>query len=152
MCGLPIYFCRGLVIHPADFTDAHERHWEDAECLFDAHRLANADQLYGFSAECGLKAVMQSLGMQTDQQGKPTDRAHQEHVDKLWKVFEGFMQGNGGRWFLGVLPPGKPFSNWSLHNRYAHGQHFSTGYVTPHRDAARDICGMIRQAKQDGRI
>ena len=49
--------------HPSDFTDAHCRHWDDAELLFKLQRWANADQLYGFSAECGLKAVMTFLGM-----------------------------------------------------------------------------------------
>ena len=42
---------------------ALQRHWEDAELLFSEKRLANADHLYGFSAECGLKAVMEALGM-----------------------------------------------------------------------------------------
>ena len=49
--------------HPADYSDAHRRHWEDAELLFTNARWANADQSYGFSAECGLKAMMQSRGM-----------------------------------------------------------------------------------------
>ncbi|MDE0002871.1 MAG: hypothetical protein OXQ29_09265 [Rhodospirillaceae bacterium] len=39
--------------HPADFLDAHRRHWCDAELLFNDSRWANADQMYGFSAECG---------------------------------------------------------------------------------------------------
>ena len=51
------------MIHPTDFVDSHRRHWQDAELLFDQSRWANADQLYGFSAECGLKAVMKALGM-----------------------------------------------------------------------------------------
>ena len=62
------------MIHPADFVDAHRRHWEDAELLFDHQRWANADQLYGLSAECGLKAVMQILGMPVDDQGRAPRR------------------------------------------------------------------------------
>ena len=42
----------------ADFLDAHQRHWDDAEHLLQAQRWANADHLYGFAAECGLKAVV----------------------------------------------------------------------------------------------
>lgn len=42
---------------PAHFVDAHRRHWDDAELLLGNARWANADQMYGFSAECGLKAV-----------------------------------------------------------------------------------------------
>ena len=43
-----------------------ERHWLDAEQLFHLTppRLANADQLYGLSAECGLKALMHKWGME----------------------------------------------------------------------------------------
>ena len=29
----------------ADFLDAHNRHWKDAELLFNAKRWANADHL-----------------------------------------------------------------------------------------------------------
>ena len=49
--------------YDTDFADAHRRHWEDAELLHDHGRWANADQLYGFSAECGLKAVMRILDL-----------------------------------------------------------------------------------------
>ena len=41
----------------ADYGDAHLRRWEDAELLFNDDRWANADQLYGFSAECGLNGT-----------------------------------------------------------------------------------------------
>ena len=41
---------------PADFGDAHSRHREDAELLFREQRWANADHLYGLSAECGLNS------------------------------------------------------------------------------------------------
>jgi hypothetical protein len=38
-----------------DFLDAHERHHDDADHLHANARHANADHLYGVSAECGLK-------------------------------------------------------------------------------------------------
>lgn len=46
---------------PTDFADAHRCHWKDTELLFVHRRLGNADQIYGFSAECGLNAVMKAL-------------------------------------------------------------------------------------------
>lgn len=65
----------------ADYGDAHLRHWEDAELLFNDDRWANADQLYGFSAECGLKALMRALGgMPVDATGKPTSTKHLKHI------------------------------------------------------------------------
>jgi len=48
----------------ADFLDAHERHWTDAEILFAQGRFANADHLYGLSAECGLKWLMRCSACQ----------------------------------------------------------------------------------------
>ena len=44
-----------------DFLDAHLRHWTDAELLYAAQRWANADHLYGISAECGLKGLTETF-------------------------------------------------------------------------------------------
>ena len=44
-----------------DFLDAHMRHWTDAELLYAAQRWANADHLYGISAECGLKGLTETF-------------------------------------------------------------------------------------------
>ena len=136
--------------HPADFVDAHQRHLEDAELLMDHDRWASADQMYGFSAECGLKAVMKVLGMSVDASGKPRELEHQKHVQDLWPVFSTFATGRGGARYLNLLPSGEPFSDWSHHNRYAHRRHFEKANVEPHREAARDIRRMVQLARQDG--
>lgn len=57
-----------------DFLDAHDRHWNDAEYLFAALRWANADHLYGLSAECGLKRLMIAFGMPVTTSGNPQRR------------------------------------------------------------------------------
>jgi hypothetical protein len=49
-----------------DFYDAHQRHWDDAELLYEKQRWANADHLYGMAAECGLKQLMLAFGMTFD--------------------------------------------------------------------------------------
>lgn len=49
-----------------DFLDAHRRHWEDAELLHEHARWANANQLYGIAAECGMKRLMLVFGMPLD--------------------------------------------------------------------------------------
>ena len=104
--------------HPVDFVDAHRRHWGDAELLFDHDRWANADQLYGFSAECGLKAVMRTLGMHRRHEryaGTGASRAWAEALVDLREV-----RGRpGGARLLRSLPVGVPFSDWSQHDRYA---------------------------------
>ena len=136
---------------PADFTDAQRRHWKDAELLFAHDRWANADHLYGLSAECGLKAVMLSLGMPVDSRGAPKSEKH--HLPKLWSVFEDFAaRKRDGEVYLALLPNDKPFAAWSMHNRYAHRRYFEQEQVKPYRDAAGEICRMVEQTTMEGRL
>ena len=131
--------------YPEDYVDAHRQHWTDAELLFQRSRWLNADQLYGISAECGLKALMPALGM----------RVKWKHVDVIWPDFARFAisaQGRVGARFVTLLPRGTPFANWSVHNRYAHSRHFSCAGTAPHQIAARQVRNMILQARLDGVI
>ena len=138
--------------YPADFADAHRRHWEDAELLFAHERWANADHLYGFSVECGLKAVMRALGMPVEPDGRPERSAHRKHVQDLWSVFRTFVASRSGEWFLHQLPAGEPFRDWSHHDRYASRAHYSRLAVVPHQGAARTVLLMIQRATLDGRL
>lgn len=140
------------MIHPANFVDAHRRHWDDAEFLFHHQRWANADQLYGFSAECGLKAVMKGLGMRVDNVGRPRNSRFVRHVQHIWPEFQAFAHARNGARYLAKLPTGRPFADWSHHNRYASSTPFAHGNVDPHRAAALGICQMVQLATQDGRI
>ena len=134
--------------HAPDYTDSYSRHWEDAELLYGNERWANADQLYGFSAECGLKAVMVVLGMKVDDTG-PEDPKYREHAKKLWRVFVQFAADRNGAKYIALLPDGEPFSDWSHHDRYAHRENFDKTNVEPHREAAQEIRQMGEQAAQD---
>ena len=137
------------MIHPANFVDANQRHWKDAELLFDHQRWANADQLYGLSAECGLKAVMQILGMPVDDQGRPSKR-YRKHVHEIWPDFVTFAGERKGARYLSRLPADAPFDDWSHHNRYAAHGHFQPGDVEQHRDAARRVFRVVQLAMQSG--
>ena len=128
-----------------DFADAHTRHWQDAELLFAHGRWANADQLYGLSAECGLKAVMQELDMPVDETGKPATK-HRKHVNALWRVFQDFASNRDGARYLEMLPRGSPFSNWAIEDRYANRNDFRREDVELHRAATQDIADMVLEA------
>lgn len=79
----------------ADYLDAHDRHWDDAERLFQAQRWANADHLYGMAAECGLKRLMQAFGMPYDTaRNRPSQKADREHVNGTWARFESYRSGH----------------------------------------------------------
>ena len=125
--------------HSADFANAHVRHWRDAELLFQAGRWANADQLYGLSAECVLKAVMVADGLPVVTDGSPRDRKYRTHVNTLWDKFLAFVQGRQTGQLLHHLPQCNPFASWSIRNRYANGVHFNEQSVDRHRAGAKGV-------------
>ncbi len=127
--------------HPEDFADAHGRHWKDAELLYRHSCWPNADQLYGFSAECGLKAIMEA-------QGQPITGQRRQHIQGFWLIYQSFANGLQGARYL--LPIGAPFNDWSHLNRYAHSGHCGQTGIAPHRAAASHVCKVVHQATQDG--
>lgn len=133
---------------PVDFADAHRRHFGDAELLFMSERLGNADHLYGLSAECGLKAVMERLGMPVDATGLPPKR-YMKHVQELWPQFEAFASRHGGARYVEELPVGSPFADWSHNDRYARGGYSGEDAVGRHRVAANGIRRMVQAAEMD---
>ena len=136
--------------YPADFHAAHLRHWRDAELLFEHRRWANADHLYGLSAECGLKALMRRSGMPVGRHGAPTEREHKVHANELWQVFAAFVRGTVAGRHLHLLPAANPFDRWSIGDRYAHDRHFDCTRVRPHRSGADAVRGMVARAWEDG--
>ena len=137
--------------HSADFANAHVRHWRDAELLFQAGRWANADQLYGLSAECGLKAVMVADGLPIDT-ASPKYRKYWKHVDTLWDIFRTFVQGSRTGRLLHHLPQPNPFASWSVEHRYANGVHFDRQSVDPHRTAARRVRSFYLRIRVNGHV
>ena len=126
-----------------DYADAHDRHWKDEERLFACPAWANADHLYGLSAECGLKAVLES-------EGQAIDPLYRLHVDRLWPAFVSFAQGRTGATHLSMLPTDTPFHDWRVGQRYAYQGHFGQASVAPHRDAALAVRAMFQSATQGG--
>lgn len=126
----------------SNFKDSSERHLLDAEHLLQDpqdQRLANADHLFGISAECSLKAVMVGLGMETTDDGSPQDRAYKVHIDKLWAAFQSFAQGRMAARYLEPLDLGNPFATWSVDQRYWARSSFAKDDVLSHK-AAADQC------------
>ena len=100
---------RNTVIQP-DFYNAYKRHLDDAEYLYAASRWPNADQLYAYSAECGLKCLMQLFGMFVDLlKGKPLPK-DRIHADEIWDRYETYRAGRGAIGY--ELPQINPFSEY----------------------------------------
>ncbi len=135
-----------------DFLDAHSRHWEDAQILFQNQRWANADHLFGMAAECGLKRLMQTFGMPYDAgTDRPQERDDREHINKIWNRFESYRSGHA-RGATYVLPASNLFNNWHVAQRYAHQSAFNEAYVTKHKKGAETVKELVQQARRDGLI
>jgi hypothetical protein len=102
------------------FDEAARRHWSDASLLRDNKRWPNADQLFGFAAECALKAVMIRLGAPTKPGGDLSQKSHWQHIDGLWSEFQMFASGRRGSRFLSALArfAVNPFADWHSSQRY----------------------------------
>ena len=131
-----------------DYNDAAQRHWDDANFLLAAARIPNADQLFGLSAECALKAIMLALGMKM-KHGKPEDKKH-GHIDCLWDEFISFANTRNGVQYATTLSTNNPFANWSVHQRYEHSSQVSTQAISDHRAGAEQAFKSLIQAHIDG--
>ena len=137
----------GSNVLQSDFYDAFQRHWKDAESLYVDSRWANADQLYAYSAECGLKCLMQQLfGMPIN----PVSRKDRVHANEIWNRYEAYRAGIGVTGY--VLPQPNPFDDWDISHRYAHEMNFNQAGVDVHKNGTKIVKGLIQKAILEGRI
>lgn len=134
----------------ADFFDAAKRHREDADCLYARGRLANADQLYGFGAECALKAIMEALGMPVRPDGAPGESRHRVHIDRLWREFAAFSEGRVPGRYVSAFLDKNPFDDWNVCQRYWPSQAISEKTVECHRVGCQQVFGVLFEVKMDG--
>lgn len=136
----------------ADFLDAHERHWDDAERLFQAQRWANSDHLYGMAVECGLKRLMLAFGMSFDvAKDRPAKQEDRVHADGTWARFESYRSGHA-RGAGYVLPSNAPFDHWDVSDRYAHQSNFDQARTQGHQAGAQSVRKLIAKAQREGLI
>ncbi|WP_433925534.1 hypothetical protein [Stenotrophomonas nematodicola] len=134
----------------ADFLNAHERHWDDAERLMLVQRWANADHLYGMAAECGLKRLMMAFGMVVNPTtGSPVDRENWKHANNIWTRFESYRSGHaqGTGYALSLI---NPFANWDVTDRYAHQAGFDQARAQGHQTGAQAVRTLIAKAQYEG--
>ena len=136
-----------------DFHSAAHRHWNDAEFLHCDSRLGNAYQLYGLAAECALKAVMQGLGMQLGDKGRPQEPGHKVHIDKLWQAFFTFCSGRNDARYANMLDPtDTTLQSWDLSLRYAADAVFDPEITRMLHSKVEITIHVLTQARLDGII
>ena len=106
-----------------DYMQAARRHLRDAQLLKSENRLANAGQLFGFSVECGLSALLQNYGVPADKNGSiPYKHPYREHMPKLNTVINtsGILNPGGSTMtkYYAMLPGISNLNNWRVEHRY----------------------------------
>lgn len=131
-----------------NFTDAFNRHFNDAELLLDKQRFANASHLYGLAAECGLKALMVKFGMPLSD-NSPQDRNDRVHADKIWQRYQSYQSGHiaGAGYGLTVQ---NPFSAWSVHQRYWKSSCITEQNAQSHQQGASQVESLVKKAQLAG--
>jgi len=144
---------------------AARRHLTDAETLFNQGRSANAGQLYGFAAECGLKAMLLACGVAPSADGgipgehpaKP-GKSHplRQHMPYLIGRIAAHGQlipdGPQATKYMATMPNLGCFTNWSVDHRYWNDAALPLTFVPNWRSAAQQVSTMLDQAKQDGML
>ncbi len=145
----------------ADFPLAAKRHWHDADLLEKNGRAGNAGQLYGFSAECGIKALLVSLGYPTETDGSPVWKPPagvpkiREHVQKLVNTIGDIrnyahnVQGRNGAKYTALIPNITNFSDWATDHRYWADADIPNS-LPGWKVAAKEVMGMLDSASLDG--
>lgn len=142
-----------------DFHGAAMRHYSDAEFLREDRRGANAGQLYGFVAECGIKALLVASGLPVEADGdikkgakKATDfRKHVNELVSQINMAHSFLEGRTMAGYLAHIPDIVEFCNWSTDHRY-----YDEAQIPPSlekwRTAALQVMKMLDVAKSDGKL
>jgi hypothetical protein len=145
------------VVRQVNFKQAAKRHFDDAEALQNQGRSANAGQLYGFTAECGLKALMVAHGLGTEPNGDIRNvapdrqyRKHLPHISQLVATLMLFPDGRNATRYLALLPDLARFDDWSIDHRYWMESELPSGSYANWRAAARQVSIMLDVATADG--
>lgn len=140
------------------FHGAARRHYADADLLGTNRRDANAGHLYGFVAECGLKALLVAGGLRTEPDGditrNPKGTDFRWHVDTLVtqiNMVHSFLDGRTMSDYLAHIPDITNFCDWSTAHRYYAETHIPSSLENWHI-AASQVMKMLDIVKADGKI
>jgi hypothetical protein len=132
---------------PIAVAEAYEhaaiRHWRDGILLESAGKphYANADQLFGFAAECAIKKALCRLpGFAPDGELSPD---YHIHINKLWNRIA--IQGLQKQFpnLMALLKFENPFHDWSTNQRYEGDDAVTDDAFKRHRDMAKRLLGSV---------
>ncbi len=105
-----------------DYLMCARRHIRDAHFLLDRGRRANAGQVFGFSVECGLKALLVRSGAPVDGDGNVLKASGlREHLPKLGQLVNDMTtlpDGRAANIIQSQLPHLIDTHDWHTDHRY----------------------------------
>jgi hypothetical protein len=135
-----------------NYSHAAHRHFADCNTLVGGGRAGNASHLAGLAAECALKAVLEGLGVLVlDTSGKPIDKKHICHINKLWDEFQAGMAGSRARTYVS-LDGTNPFAAWSIGQRYEEDRTIDLPTAEAHCSGARKVMVLLERARLEGDV
>jgi hypothetical protein len=137
-----------------NFQVAAHRHFQDAEYLITGNRLANAGQLFGLAAECGIKAVLvEGLGHQNPgvhlTEGRRNRASLLDQANLQWLDDLSNIQGRVSAGYLAYICNIGKFANWSVEQRYWNDVALPDS-LSDWQLAATEVMRMLQQAQMDG--
>jgi hypothetical protein len=138
-----------------DFFEASRRHYADATLLRGEGCDPNAGHLFGFSAECGVKALLVDCGYPTDQDGdldrsRPPIPDARKHIAELTAVLQQLvasLSGRNGVTYLGQIPNLMDFADWKVSHRY-----YAAASIPPSLDRWQAAAGEVQYMLQNLQI
>ena len=130
-----------------NFKIAARRHHNDAEYLKQAGKKANAGQLFGLAAECGIKAVIEGLTHAYPHKHFNTGLLQPTHINLLNSQF---VQGRSSN-YLAIIPNIQKFSDWSVNQRYWDDASIPNS-LEDWRSASTEVMMMLDVAIVDGKL
>jgi hypothetical protein len=127
---------------PDDFAGAAIRHFRDGQLLEEKRRVSNADQLFGFAAECAIKSAL--VGLPGCSDNGTLAKKYIVHIDKLWGLVQ--LQSIQKRYpKLVVVLKGlqQPFADWSTVQRYGSDNMIAEESLKSHHNAAVRVLGSV---------
>lgn len=123
---------------PEAYDFAAVRHFQDGRLLEGERRVSNADQLFGFAAECAIKHALASV------LGNTGPEVPRQHIERLWDVVAPQRLQRRYPSLVPVLRSLRdPFHDWSTDRRYETDEAVTAESLKRHRDAARRVLGSV---------
>ncbi|MGQ6049908.1 hypothetical protein ACUNHQ_10685 [Serratia sp. IR-2025] len=139
-----------------DFVGSAKRHYTDAGILEAQQRVENAGQLYGFFAECSLKALMIANGYPVDANGSPLRSKRGPHLRKhiheiclLINQIDATFCNRKSSNYLSMIPNINDFGDWDIDHRYCSTTEIPQS-LEKWKAACQQIITMMQKADLDG--